>query len=74
MIPPDIANGLALYWVIGVLWLSSGLLPKPLGWLRHGMPLAAQVLFIIVFGAVWPLLAVKIAFRLFWRGEKETKL
>ena len=74
MIPPDAANLLALYYVCGLLWLSLGFLPKPLGWLRHDMPLAAQVLFVIIFGAVWPLIAAKIAYRLFWRGEKEMEL
>jgi hypothetical protein len=74
MIPPDIANGLALYWAFGVLWLSSGLwLPKPLGWLRHDMPLAFQVLFVIFFGAIWPLVAAKIFYHLL-RGDEEFKL
>ena len=73
MIPPDVANGLALYWVVGVLWLSSGFLPKPIGWLRHDMPLALQVLFVVVFGAIWPLVAAKIFYRLL-RGDKEFNL
>ena len=73
MIPPDVANGLALYWIVGVLWLTSSLLPKPLGWLRHDMPLVFQVLFIVFFGAIWPLVAAKIFYRLL-RGDKEFKL
>ena len=73
MIPPDIANGLAIYWVIGVLWLTSGFLPKPIGWLRHDMPLVFQVVFVVFFGAVWPLVAAKIFYGLL-RGDKEFRL
>ena len=73
MIPPDVANGLALYWIVGVLWLTSSLLPKPIGWLRHDMPLAAQVLFVIIFVAICPLVAAKVFYRLM-RGEKEFTL
>jgi len=74
MIPPDVANGLALYWVIGVAWLSSGFLPKPFGWLRHDIPLVFQVVFVIVFGAIWPAVLAKIVYRMVWRGEKEMEL
>ena len=74
MIPPDVANGLALYWVIGVLWLSSGFLPKPLGWLRHDMPLALQVLFVVFFGAVWPAVLAKIVYEVVWRNNGEIEL
>ena len=73
MIPPDIANGLAVYWIIGVLWLTSSLLPKPFGWLRHDMPLIFQIAFIVIFGAVWPLVAAKIFYGLL-RGDKEFRL
>ena len=74
MIPPDVANGLAIYWVIGVLWLTSSLLPKPFGWLRHDMPLVFQVVFVVIFGAVWPLVLGKIVWRMWWHGEKEMEL
>jgi hypothetical protein len=73
MIPPDVANLLALSWIVGVLWLTSGFLPRPIGWLRHDMPLALQVLYVVVFGAVWPLVLAKIVYML-WRGEKEFEL
>jgi hypothetical protein len=74
MIPPDVANGLALYWVIGVLWLSSGFLPKPFGWLRHDMPLVVQIFFVVFFGAVWPTVLAKIVYEVVWRNNGEIEL
>jgi hypothetical protein len=71
----DVMIALAMYWSLGMAWVITGLLPRPLGWLhlRSEVPLIAGAIFIIVGGAVWLLILGKILYCTLIKGEKETR-
>jgi hypothetical protein len=50
---------LMTYYAVGLLWLLSGLLPKPFGWLHVAGDPPAIALGIMLRAAIWPYLAAK---------------
>ena len=64
---------LLVYYVFGVLWVATGLLPQPFGWLRHHMSVMVAVTYALVLGAIWPLILVKIVVAGF-RGDDMVEL
>jgi hypothetical protein len=73
----DVYIALSVYWVVGMLWLSAGFLPKAWGgWLtvQHESHLLIRVLFVVVGGAVWPLIFAKILYFTCIKGERYTEL
>lgn len=73
----DIYIFMAVYWCIGVAWLGAGFLPRRWGgWLtvEHECHPLARVLFIVIGGAIWPLILAKILYSTCVKGERYTSL
>lgn len=56
---------LILYWALGILWVATGFLPKPFGWLQHNMPPSGIVVMILLYSTIWPLMVARIVVDLF---------
>jgi len=69
---PDIILGLAVYYWLGATWIASGCLPQPWGWLTFpDKSLWRPLAWIVLYGAIWPLILCKIVKVLVWDGKRE---